>query len=80
LPHGRQLVTLKDAGEYIQSLPKAQQNATPWRNATEVLLLVVERNGPTMFARIAMMQALNSDCRPPQKPANRKTRQYRIIK
>ena len=58
LPDGRQLVTLKDAGEYIQSLPKAKQNATPWRNATEALLLVVERNGPTMFARIAIMQAL----------------------
>jgi hypothetical protein len=58
LPDGRQLFTLKDAGEFIQLLPKAKQSATPWRNATEALLLVVERNGPTMLARIAMMQAL----------------------
>ncbi|WMT71083.1 hypothetical protein [Bradyrhizobium sp. Ash2021] len=58
LPDGRRLVTLQDAGEYIQSLPKATQNTAPWRNATEALLVVVNQNGPTMFARIAMMQAL----------------------
>jgi hypothetical protein len=45
LPRGRQLVTLKDAANYIQKLPKAE--------------LVVELNGPTMMARIGMMRALN---------------------
>ena len=58
LPDGRTLVTLKDAGEYIQSLPTATQNEQPWQNAAEALLLVVNQNGPTMFARIGMMQAL----------------------
>jgi hypothetical protein len=57
LPDGRQLVTLMDAGEYIQSLPKATQNTAAWQTATEALLIVV-KSGPTMFARIAMMQAL----------------------
>jgi len=28
-------------------------------SAMEALLLVVEQNGPTMFARIGMMRALN---------------------
>ena len=58
LPDGRTLVTLKDAGEYIQSLPRATQKERPWQNATEALLVVVNQNGPTMFARIGMMQAL----------------------
>jgi hypothetical protein len=51
LPRGRQLVTLEDAARYIQKLPKA---------AVETLILVAESNGgPTMMARIGVMQALN---------------------
>ena len=57
LPKGSELVTLLDAGNYIQSLPRAAQKTKPWQNATEALLLVV-KSGPTMLARIAMMQAL----------------------
>jgi hypothetical protein len=59
LPRGRQLVTLKDAGTYITELPKAEQKLAEWQAAMKALLLVVEQNGPTMFARIGMMQALN---------------------
>ena len=51
LPRGRQLVTLKDAANYIQK-PKAEQDLEEWQAAAEALLLVVELNGPTMMARI----------------------------
>ena len=53
LPRGRQLVTLKDAANYIQKLPAAEQDLEEWQAAVEALLLVVELNGPTMMARIA---------------------------
>jgi hypothetical protein len=59
LPRGRQLVTLKDAANYVQKLPKAEQDLEEWQAAVEALLLVVERNGPTMMARIGLMRALN---------------------
>ena len=59
LPRGRQLVTLKDAANYIQKLPKAEQNLDEWQAAVEALLLVVELNGPTMMARIGVLRALN---------------------
>jgi hypothetical protein len=60
LPKGRQLVTLKDAGRYIQKLPKAEQQIEEWQTAVEALILVAESNGgPTMLARIGVMQALN---------------------
>ena len=59
LPRGRQLVTLKDAANYIQKLPKAEQLLEEWQAAVEALLLVVELNGPTMMARIGIMRALN---------------------
>jgi hypothetical protein len=59
LPKGRQLITLKDAGTYITKLPKEEHTAAEWQTAMEVLILVATRGGPTMFARIGIMQALN---------------------
>jgi hypothetical protein len=54
----RVLVTLKDAGQYITKLPKAEHSATEWQTAMEALLLAV-RGAPTMLARIAIMKALH---------------------
>ena len=59
LPNGKKLTTLRDAGTYITNLPKAEHDAEEWQAAMEELLLVVELGGPTMFARIGVMQALN---------------------
>jgi hypothetical protein len=59
LPRGRQLVTLEDAGKYITKLPKAEHAAKEWQAAMEALILVAELDGPTMFARIGIMQAVN---------------------
>ena len=59
LPRGRQLVTLQDAGTCITKLPKADHEAQEWQAAMEALILVATRGGPTMFARIGVMRALN---------------------
>jgi hypothetical protein len=59
LPDGRRLVTLQDAGTYITKLPKAEHEAPGWQAAMEALILVVTLDGPTMFARIGVMRALN---------------------
>jgi hypothetical protein len=59
LPKGKKLVTLRDAALYITKLPKAEQDAPEWQAAMEALMLVAERDGPTMFARIGVMRALN---------------------
>src|SRR6059058_3389039 len=59
LPRGRQLVTLEDAGNYITKLPKAEHGAAEWQAAMEALILVATSGGPTMFARIGAMRALN---------------------
>jgi hypothetical protein len=59
LPRGRQLVTLEDAGNYITKLPKAEHAAAEWQAAMEALILVATSGGPTMFARIGIMRALN---------------------
>jgi hypothetical protein len=53
------LVTLRDAAEYITALPQVEHGAPEWQAAMEALLLVAELGGPTMFARIGIMRALN---------------------
>ena len=65
LPDGRMLRTLRDAGEYIQELPKAEHQRPEWKIAAEMLLEAVEGKGPLMFAEIAMRKAVNAG-----KPAN----------
>src|SRR6202022_384861 len=59
LPGGSKLVTLHDAGNYITKLPKAEHEAPEWQAAMEALILVATHGGPTMLARIGVMQALN---------------------
>ena len=59
LPRGRSLVTLEDAGTYITKLPKAEHESSEWQAAMEALILVATSGGPTMFARIGVMRALN---------------------
>jgi hypothetical protein len=59
LPKGKPLITLRDAANYITMLPKAEHEAEEWQAAMQALLLVAEQSGPTMFARIGVMRALN---------------------
>jgi hypothetical protein len=54
----RELVTLKDASEFIAKLPKSEHTVTEWQTAMEALLLAV-RGAPTMLARIGIMKALH---------------------
>jgi hypothetical protein len=69
---GRKLVTLRDAGEYIAALPKKEHDQLEWLAAMEALLLVVKHGGPTMFARIGIMRALNRHRVPELNPKGKK--------
>ena len=57
LPSGKLLTTLRDAGEYIASLPDKIHAQPKWQTAMSVLIAAAE-GGPTMFARIGLMQAI----------------------
>ena len=59
LSRRRQLLTLEDAGNYITKLPKAVHEAQEWQASMEPLILVAALGGPTTFARIGVMRALN---------------------
>jgi hypothetical protein len=71
LPRGRSLVTLEDAGNYITKLPKAVHEAAEWQAAMEALILVATLGGPTMFARIGIMRALNQNVEPVLDPSRK---------
>ena len=59
LPGGGKLVVFRDAANYITALPANEAALPEWQAAVEALILVVELGGPTMFARIGVMRALN---------------------
>jgi hypothetical protein len=63
LHDGRALHTLREATDYITSLPKSESDLTEWRIAIEALLLA-SRTGPTALARIAFASALTRNTQP----------------
>ncbi|MBR0797199.1 hypothetical protein JQ615_17540 [Bradyrhizobium jicamae] len=56
------LVTLQQAADYIMKLPEDAQQEPRWQIAVEHLIHAAEQGGGwLMFARIAMLRALNGD-------------------
>ncbi len=65
-PEGRTLRTLKDAAEYVLSLPPQKQKEPAWQHAAEALRYAAEREAACMwFARPAMLRALQEPDKPP---------------
>ncbi|OKO83513.1 hypothetical protein AC629_22740 [Bradyrhizobium sp. NAS80.1] len=59
---GRKLRTLQEAADHIMQLPEEAQHASHWQTAIETLINAAETGGGwMMFARIAMLRALNAD-------------------
>lgn len=60
----RNLLTLQEAADYIMQLPDDAQHEAHWQTAIETLINAAETGGGwVMFARIAMLRALNADGR-----------------
>jgi hypothetical protein len=51
LPDGGELVTLRDAGEYIQGLSAKVQKRPEWKTATRILIAAAEGRDFVMHAR-----------------------------
>ena len=66
LKGGRTLATLQQAADYVMKLPDATQQQPRWQTAVENLIRAAETGGGwLMFARIAMLRALNEDGKSP---------------
>lgn len=59
--NGRPLRTLQQAADYIMGLPDVEQQQAHWQTAIEILIHAAEQGGGwLLFARIAMLRALNA--------------------
>jgi hypothetical protein len=55
-------VTLQQAADHVMTLPEKVQREAHWQTAVENLINAAETGGGwLMFARIAMMRALDAD-------------------
>ena len=55
-------MTLQQAADYVMALPTHEQHKAHWQTAVENLINAAETGGGwLMFARIAVMRALNAD-------------------
>lgn len=70
------LRTLRDAANFVMRLRPAERGLAHWQIAAGELLTAAER-GPTMFARIAMLRALNHG-KPVPRDA-RRAKKYRVV-
>jgi hypothetical protein len=62
LQGGGSLKTLQQAADHVMGLPEDVQHEARWQVAVENLINAAETGGGwLMFARIAMMRALNTD-------------------
>jgi hypothetical protein len=59
LPGGRELLTLRDAADYIMKLPKVEQDLEEWQTVTGCLIGAAEARDLMMHARIGVLRALN---------------------
>jgi hypothetical protein len=75
--HAHDRAVARDAGHYIQELPKATQERPEWQTAAQALLLVVECSGDTLLAYIGLMRALRVD-KPGPEPTRRRKRAKKI--
>ena len=81
IPGRRPLGTLRDEAKFLMSLTRAERIEPRWLDAIEALVIVIEHNGPTMFARIGVMRALNRGKPSPTLQARRKpARKHGVIR
>lgn len=75
------LPTLRDAATYITKLPKSEQSKPHWQFAVEMLLRASETDAWIMFARMAMLKAMNhGKTKPEREPRRKAVKAYRIVR
>jgi len=81
LDDGRELITLREAAEYVTALRKKEQAKPHWQTIAGELMMAAERRGIVMLVEIAMRQAL-AHGKPEIPRARRKkvVKKYKVIR
>lgn len=74
------LSTLRDAATYVTKLPKSEQSKPHWQFAVEMLLRASGNDAWIIFARMAMLKAMNFG-KPERvkEPRRKAVKAYRVI-
>lgn len=81
LPDGRTLITLRDAGNYIDALSQAEQKKEHWQAAAHALLLVAESGGDVMLPWTGMLQAMHhGNPAKVKEPRKKRAKVYKIAR
>src|ERR1700722_18392333 len=57
-PSGAPARTLRDAANYIKTLPKSVRDSNEWRLAVQMLIDAAEDRGPMLFAKMGILRAV----------------------
>jgi hypothetical protein len=60
LPKGPPAQTLRDAADYIRTLPQPERDCQQWQLAMQMLIDAAEDRGPMLIARMEMVSALEA--------------------
>jgi hypothetical protein len=68
LPKGPPAQTLREAANYIRTLPQSERERQEWRLAIQMLIDAAEDRGPMLFARMGIVRALEGAVDPEVEP------------
>lgn len=52
--------TLREAADYIRTLPQSERECQEWRLAIQMLIDAAEDRGPMLFARMGIVRAIEA--------------------
>ena len=71
LPEGPPAQTLRDAANYIRTLPQPERDCQEWRLAVQLLIDAAEDRSPMLFAHMGIARALEAHAEGAPDPACR---------
>jgi hypothetical protein len=76
LPSGPPARTLRDAANYIRTLPRSEHDKSEWRLVIQMLIDAAEDRGPMMFAKWGIFYAIEQSLMP-REPYSRRRKLMR---
>jgi hypothetical protein len=75
-----QVVILRDAIAYLESIPAREHKLPPVQAAALVVIQAAENGGSIMMARMGVMQAIHRHEKPDFRPRKKSAKKYTILR
>lgn len=78
--NGNRLRSSRDVANYVTALPVAEQKTERWQTVVKIILLIAEKGGDMLLARIAVMRALHHrEVRSSFPVRRRRAKRFRVV-